>query len=82
LAFLAASGNSTPFSNLQQWHHWLCGQQPWTKVGFFGEAGSVGLEALDICTFNPNGQAALRVFFVKVLPPLCPSEIVEHHLDG
>ena len=42
-------------------------------MGFFVEAGSVGLEALDISTFNFNGQAAaaspaLRVVFVKVLP--------------
>ena len=72
-AFLAASGNSSSLSNLQQWHHWLCGRQPWSSVGFFVEAGSVGLEALDISTFNFNGQAAaaspaLRVVFVKVLP--------------
>ena len=71
LAFLAAPGNPSPCSNLQQWHHWFCGRQPWNSVGFFVEAGSVGLKALDICTFNFNGQAAVpsRVFVnVKVLP--------------
>jgi len=71
LAFLAESSgtwNSTPFSNLQQWHHLFGGQKPWTNVGFFGEAGFVGLEALDICSVNLNGQATQHVFFVKVLP--------------